>query len=234
MLKYENLFKIYNQIPWYLRGSFDKFGCNLFMIKYNEMYNKELEETYKNIFPKKKKIDLRNLPEEVVAPIKKKWQDKFLFHYSKKMRQIKKLSNLMNKLANEVEIILPSEQNNLIYSSSSSTYRTTGNGNTYARKDVIEKSKMLLDLGYKTEVKAVSEFPDSTDFDTRQCMNYQLWANIKDWQYDCIIRRASFNVLDWAVSCWANGTNPKVYSPMMDDETYYKSLDIYTYGYKKP
>jgi hypothetical protein len=42
-----------------------------------------------------------------------------------------------------------------------------------------------------------------------------------------IIRNKSVSLLDWAVSCWKSGVNPKVYNPRLPDSLFDKSLEIY-------
>jgi hypothetical protein len=33
--------------------------------------------------------------------------------------------------------------------------------------------------------------------------------------------------LNWAVQCWKNGTNPKVFNPFLDDAIYEESMAIH-------
>lgn len=56
---------------------------------------------------------------------------------------------------------------------------------------------------------------------------YCLYAPISPAQLFAIELLNNETVLEWAVSCWRNGSNPKVVNPFLSNEVFDKSLDIH-------
>lgn len=219
-LNYEKIHRVYENIPWYLKNDAFGLGQSFFLRKYNERFNEELELIYKMKFPKKKKIDLTLLGDEIINPVKEKYQKIVIETYKAKLNHIVKLRKLLDDLAPTVEIA-PTKEMNLIKSSSASTYSSQTQANKYAKDVIIEDYNLLNKLGYCVEIKEHSTYEGSN------WKNYELWGNLKDWQFDCILRRDKTTLLEWAKNCWRRGTNPKVLNPFLNDEIYYKSMEEY-------
>lgn len=56
---------------------------------------------------------------------------------------------------------------------------------------------------------------------------YALYAPITEGMLFAIELLNNETVLEWAVSCWKNGSNPKVVNPFISNEVFDKSLDIH-------
>jgi hypothetical protein len=221
---YEKIYRVYSNIPWYLKSDLFGMGPKLFIGQFERGYNDELETIYKQQFPKKKKVDLTLLPEDIIKPIREKWQGKFACTYAKKNRQIHLLRNLLDSLAKDV-VIIPNPDLTLLKTACSSNWNSQGWGaNKYAKQSLNGDIKLLERFGYCYEVKPVLAWDDDPKCNS---YNYQLWTNLSDWQYDCITRKESFDELQWACDCWKSGVNPKVYNPFMDNEIYDKSLEVW-------
>jgi hypothetical protein len=222
-LDYEKIYNVYNRIPWYLKNDSFGLGTAFFIREYDTRFNNELEVEFKKLFPRRKKFDPTKLSEDIVEPIRKKYQDIALSNFKAKLKQITLLRKLLNTLANEI-VIIPSEELHKLKVSSASTYSSQGWGaNKYAREALNDEVLILEKQGYRYEVRK------ELSWDAPDCpwYNYQLWANITEWQFDCILRKTDFDELQWAIDCWKKGVNPKVYNPFLSNDIYDRSLELW-------
>jgi hypothetical protein len=108
---------------------------------------------------------------------------------------------------------------NCVKTSSPSDYRSQGWGaSKYAKNALMEDYNLLQLLGYKAEIRFAPE-SETMLFDC-----WQLWTNLNQFNYDMVKMSGKFiSVLNWAVLCWENGSNPKVYFPFLSNDDYEKS-----------
>jgi hypothetical protein len=82
----------------------------------------------------------------------------------------------------------------------------------------MEDYNLLQLLGYKAEIRFAPE-SETMLFDC-----WKLWTNLNQFNYDMVKMSGKFiSVLNWAVLCWENGSNPKVYFPFLSNDDYEKS-----------
>jgi hypothetical protein len=222
-LYYEKIYRVYMKIPWYLKNDIVGIGTGLFIRQFDERFNNELIEIFKQKFPKKKKIDLNLLDSEIIEPVKERYQSIVVAAYKAKIKQIDLLRKLLDQLA-ESTLVGSSEEMHMIKLSSASNYSSQGWGaNKYARSALNHDYEMLKGCGYEVEIR------QSLAWDDPKCdwYNYELWANLEDWQFDCLIRQQKFDPLTWAIGCWKKGVNPRVYNPFLSNEVWDKSLELW-------
>lgn len=112
---------------------------------------------------------------------------------------------------------------NKIKTSYSSSYRSQPSHNKYARERLREDETLLQILGYKTEVKTVNQHSSGGMY-SRYWEDYELWSNLSEFDFYMLKKSGKFvSTLNWAVLCWQNGTNPKVYFQFLGEDDYKKS-----------
>jgi hypothetical protein len=84
----------------------------------------------------------------------------------------------------------------------------------YAKNKFLSDYKLLEILGYKPEIKE--------DFVSEYGWNeYTLMAHITPDDFQILNFKGEFiSVSNWAVLCWKNGVNPKVYFPYLNQHDY--------------
>ncbi len=217
MLLYE---KIYNQHIKYID----------YKEIWEEKYKIAWQEEYKKMFPKAKNIDYKKFPPEWIEEFNKDWKPLGVKLTEAYDIRKKLLNDLLNKIGNEenIDVIVDTELHKL-YSVGTDVYRSQPACHSYTMGDVKMEQSWLSSIGIQ-ELKC--EITDNTKTSTGSFGAYvhgqiELWANIKEWQYDYLKRHVSFNILDWCVQCWGNGINPKVRMPFLNDELYEKSMRIH-------
>jgi hypothetical protein len=223
-LDYEKIYRVYMKIPWYLKNDIAGIGTGLFIRQFDERFNQELTDIFKQKFPKKKKIDLNLLDTETIEPVKERYQSIVVAAYKSKIKQIDLLRKLLNQVA-ETTLVGSSKDNemHMVKSSSASTYSSQGWGaNRYAKNALNSDYEMLKRCNYTVEIR------QSLAWDDPKCdwYNYQLWANLEDWQFDCLLRQESLDELELAISLCEKGLNPAVYNPWISREIFDKSMDL--------
>ena len=218
-MDYKKLFNAYNKYSEY----------NINYDDLQKQFNKSLLLAYKNEFGKKTTSvnkAITTLPEDMVSQLRDPYQN-ILNERINKRKQIKEnMKNLLEEYAKDHNVVA---SNNMccIKKSDGGNYHTQGFGcNKYA-KGSLKESQMLLDLfGYKTEIKEIRG--ESADRWGIRYNKYELWTNLTLFDYYCFKEQGNFiSVLNWAVLCWRNGVNPKVYFPFLSDEDYEKSLKLW-------
>jgi hypothetical protein len=203
-----DIFGIFNK--WHIEGKFGK------------SFNKNIEKIYFEQFPRRKKFNLnkalKDLPNETIQEIRKKWQDIAMSYFDHKIKQYKLLNDLLDKIADNTEIS-PTKYKRVLKNCHISAYSSQGWGaHKYARNSV-SRELYLLD---KFNGKVVC-FKNT----------YYLVANIEKWQFDALKKKDNTSILQWAVNCWKSGVNPRVYNPFLPYSIVDKSIKIHMEGYKK-
>ena len=212
---YRNALTQFNNMRWVM------FGAGYLERKFADPYYNELEEAHKEYFPRRKKIVLENLPEEISQPILEKWQRRALAYYNAKKRQHLLLFNWLESNAFNVELVKDEIQ--VVTSVGASKYRSQSNTYGYTRKEAEQHADLLRKYGFVAEVKDV-RFCDVLDSDTKSLYMCEVWANCEPYIFDVLQRIGRMSEEEWAHDCWGRGMNPKVLNPFMDDKVYKESL----------
>lgn len=102
----------------------------------------------------------------------------------------------------------------------------------YARENLTNDKLLLELLGHNVEIKEVNGHQTGGRY-SQYIADYELWANISEFDYEMMKMGYFISVLNWAVLCWQRGTNPKVYFPFLSNDDYEKSqLLAYHTNYK--
>jgi hypothetical protein len=119
-------------------------------------------------------------------------------------------------------VVQSTKKLNRIAISYSSNYTSQPSHNKYARVNLQADKTLLEILGYKVEVRVVNQHVSEGSY-SRYWEDYELWANLSEFDFYMLRKSHFISVLNWAVLCWKNGTNPKVYFQFLSDEDYNKS-----------
>jgi len=218
-MNYEKLWDAYNKYSVY------RFKCD----DVNNQYEQDVLDFYKKETGKKTKSFKKAssiLSEEQVNTMQLPYVEVLRGRLEKREQIKENMKNLLEEYAKDHNVVA---SNNMycIKKSDGGNYHTQGFGcNKYA-KGSLKESQMLLDLfGYKTEIKEI--LGESADRWGIRYNKYELWTNLTPFDYYCFKEQGNFiSVLNWAVLCWRNGVNPKVYFPFLSDEDYEKSLVLW-------
>lgn len=213
-------------------------ASNEFITIQKEWDNKVLELCLNLCGKRKTKPDLAHkllvksgyngLLNEEIKPYQQKICDLFK-QFNNKKDEIKK------RLEEFASNYVPEKQNESIKIKSATGlyYYTEGlSANTYAKNSLRDDLVLLQILGFNAEI-IQGEMFKSNNLNHQVYISYELWCNISKFDYDMLKLSNEFiSVLNWAVLCWRNGTNPKVYFRSLSDDDYEKSLALWRKGYQ--
>jgi len=222
---YQKLYEAYKNLSW----------CDGLMVnitvpmhlerKFGDRMRLELDALHRQLFPRRKKIDHRNLPEEATTSIQGAWADSALIYLKCAIGRRSWLKRKLFALAQTVEIV-PGEHR-LMHQVSSGAYGSQGyDASRYARQSAERYADSIRAEGFTAEVKEANDHTDGR-WGIHHA-DYEVWGNLEDWQVDALQRRSKTSLLDWAVSCWRNGVNPKVYDPFLPYDIFDKSCSIWS------
>ena len=197
--------------------------------KLQEDFEAEVEAEYKRKFPRRKYGIERSREENEEFHSK-------TYHKYVKMgieihdRKDKKIEEIENEIKAHIdEIVIPTTNKMFRHTTvSSSSYRSQGFGeHSYALRaaqEYVDHAKMF---GVDGEVRAenISSGTDTCGF-SWTLTYYHVWLKTTTVGFR-LLKYKPVNILDWAVQCWKNNTNPKVYNPFLSDEIYEKSMAIH-------
>jgi len=187
--------------------------------KLQDDFDKALQDSYKAEYPRRKftasKSQENNAQEH----------DRILAEYSELARVMTEKQSKIEKTAREqldkiaARSSLPvTKKMNRYASVSSSAYNTQGFGaHRYAKESAQQYLDKALAYGLQGEIRPVEtdSGKDCTGHSYRT-VDYQVWVTLS--KAGCKLLRmkpGTGNLLDWAVTCWRRGTNPKVYNPFL-------------------
>jgi len=216
VIDYKKVYRVYqnNNFGNDLFGLFDTAKVSAY---FDPAYQKDLENKHKELFPRRKKINLANIPDSELELIKNKWMGRARAYYTKRCHQRKLLGSVLDANCENVDMT-PAESMSVMRSSNTSTYASQGFGaHKYARSALNSDYRILSDAGFTVEV---------TESESGRVTYFSLMANATDYQLDALRRLDNGSLLEWAVRCWKSGTNPKVYNPFLPDGIFDESMAI--------
>lgn len=184
------------------------------------LYKRIVKKSTKN-FPKAFSYLKENNPSEL-EEVRKPFEEEVNSIYTKYKTRKEILEQILENESKEFEV-KKSKELCKVASSSSYDFSTQPSHNKYARERLREDETLLQILGYKTEVKTVNQH-SSGGMHSRYWEDYELWSNLSEFDFYMLKKSGKFvSTLNWAVLCWQNGTNPKVYFQFLGDDDYEKS-----------
>ena len=139
----------------------------------------------------------------------------------------KEKEELKEKLVSFAKTYEPpfSKEKILLKTSRASHYHSQGFGaSKYAKAQLQDDFTVLNILGYQPTINIVETHRGNEAITYN---DYGLYAHLSEFDYDMIKMGDNFiSVLNWAVICWRNHTNPKVYFPFLPDDYYEKSMKL--------
>jgi len=243
--RYQLKLKLYKRLSHWVGP--DPFGLNLFLNahmdhRFSPLLRYELEQKHKQVFPRRRKINLDNLPDHVRQAANNKVVSVALVYYEDRIYTCARLKRQLKELTRELDMT-PYEPDfplYRVYRCNLSTYSTQTNSHGYAHANAKQKAELLEKFGFTTEVRAITWFdefgegklrkgwPHSYEVDYRNVTYaFDVYANCEEYHLDACERMDGTTMLEWAVDCWRKGTNPKVYYPWLSDEVYDESMAIH-------
>lgn len=249
---YEKAYTNFLKMNWV---SPDPFGLNWFLTghlnsKFDASFQKDLEATHKRLFPRRKKIKTLDIPEEDITPIKEKYLKKATNYVAAKRKQYHLLDNWLYAHAREVTLEADEQ---IIYTSDFSTYSSQGYGmERYAESSCERIANILTERGidnrvtpvyYDESYNLVTDVPRGKKLAYRHSTStievaerernlypfgYCVVAPLTKYMLDAILRTTKQTDLEWAISCWKTGTNPKVMNPFLSDDIYEQSSNLWS------
>jgi len=223
-----------------MNDPFNVFANAHLQMMFRDRFQADLQAAYVKHFPKRKKVNLGDLPEEIVSAIKTKWQEHTLRVWDREMAYYPKLIQWLDGNAQYVDL---TNDWQVAYKSEAYKYSTQTNPMGYALGDVKRKAEKLNKFNLHYEIRRFGYDPDyNITFDNLQSYRYgQEWARkekgyclfapVAPYQLDAIERMSRGSLLDLAVSCWKAGQNPRVAYPFLPNSIFDESMEI-VYGRK--
>jgi hypothetical protein len=223
---YAKVHAAYQRLEWTndLFGMFVKFRLQHL---YDTAFKAELTLAYFNQYPRRRKLDLKQLRPEMVEMIRHKWAEIALANYAAWSSRRLMLDTLLDRLATitPIEILdISPDQWPTLKSGDTSTYCSQGYGaGHYARQSLMRYEIAL----------SGAEIPYRIDWEPRdnpggdQAMtpgSFSLKTPLAVWQLDCLIRAYRPTISQWAWDCWDHGVNPQVYNPFLDDKIFDETM----------
>ncbi len=200
-LKYKKAHEMYQR--WEHRPMHDK--GNAIKEKYEAIANAK----FKELFPRRKKINYNLLPEDYWKDLVAQAQaeQKAAWDLFKKHRE--RTKEILNQLAPTCELT-PNPEMYKVDSSSSDAYRSQGYGACHYAKGALAPSRdLLIKHGFKAKI--IMDKENSNEHSTV----YNLMANLQPFQYDAFGRVTTVSMKEWIASQEAAGVNPRVYNPFL-------------------
>lgn len=210
--EYEALFKQFKSL-WWLTDPFGMFIYRHVEGKFQPMFQHEVEQTYFQLFPKRKKFKLADIPVETVAAIKDKWQKQGLEWLEQQKEVYQQTAVKMAEIAKDYQVV-DSETEQMVYGQQIYTYNSQPGKWTYALGDAKKRQNLLTQTGFTSRIVKTID-------------GYELWAKLTMADLDILERQNQKTVFDLALECWQNGQNPKVLYPFLSDDIYEKSRAAY-------
>jgi hypothetical protein len=214
--KYEKRYKRYKALQWWLSDPFGLLTNTHIELKFQPKWIAELEELHKVVFPRRKKINVKNLPENIIGETRTKWANRGIKYYERSLVLYDTLGKWLNENADKVKLIQTEPTN--VKSSAIATFRSQGMGKEHYTKMSLKPS---LDLLLKYGFEATIEYSENTGYGD----GFVLKANCDPYMLDVLERVESGSLLEWAIDCWRSGVNPKVYKPFLPQSIYDASLE---------
>jgi hypothetical protein len=223
-MDYETLFERYQSLSW-VDSPFPSLTVRLKLDRlFGDKMRAELDATHKRHFPRRKRINHYDLPEDITTTALKKWQDRGVAYFKCALGRRAWLKKKLDSMAQDTTIE-PLSEKQCLHVSRSSTYRSQGYGATkYAKVGAERYARPVKDAGIDVEIRKVNEHTGKQY--SIYYADFEVWAALEPWQVDAISRRDRGNLLDWAVKCWRSGANPKVYNPFLPWDIFEKSQAI--------
>jgi hypothetical protein len=212
-LSYE---KIYNQSIKYIPYKED----------WNNKYNTHLQDIYFKTFPKRKKYDRDKIPSSSLDEAWKEWHTLAQKLSSIYDRRGTLLKNLLSELSKTDIDIIPQKEKMVLYSCETYKYSTQSNCVGYAYGDAKMELNWIIALNlHGVEASIVNNTRSEYGrYGSNYYGSFDVMANLLPWQWHYLQNHTSMSLMDWCISCWNSGINPKVRNPFIPDEVYEKSM----------
>lgn len=199
-----------------LRWLDDPLGIGIqvrLQFQFTARMKEECTALHQQMFPKRRRINFAHLPQAAVAAIAERVTQELLATLQRDQAEYRTVRDALDDLAAMVEL-LPTATETCVEQSYFRTYGSQTQERKYAREELGSSAELLTQGGFSTRIEETDD-------------GFTLWSNAEPWQLDALRRRGLRSPLEWAVSCWRRGVNPKVYNPFLDDDLFEQSLEVY-------
>lgn len=214
---------------WYIRNTFgmgDSILTGYMNNKFQPMRDKLYIETYQQLYPNRKKPNIKTVIKKLPDPLKAEIDGLVIQRGTKYAKHLiatfYRLDDLLNIWCHKVD--LTETEWETVKTSDVGTFNSQGIGrNRYAKNALSSSMNMLRTAGYECRIEPYYWGEKGYVDSGKELAGYALKAKLNEWQFDALWRKSNMTQLEWAVDCWRNGTNPKVYAPFLPDDVYYMS-----------
>lgn len=214
--KYKLRYERFKELQRWVNDPFGLFTQAHIEHKFQPKWIAELEIIHQTVFPRRKKINVKNLPEAILNETREKWATRGIKYYERSVALYEGLRLWLNENADKVALI--QTEPNRIKTSLIDTYRSQGMGKEHYTKMSLKPSlELLLKYGFTAEIVYTK--------DAGWGDGYELIGNCEPYMLDALERVENTSLLEWAIECWRSGANPKVYKPFLPQSIYDKSLE---------
>lgn len=245
--QYELAHKHFKALDWWMNESLGMtwFFQGHLSAKFDPLFHKMLDQKFKELYPRKKKIVHKDIPQEYIDEIKAEIMPKVHSYATQKRKQYDLLNNWLYANARNVSLIADEQ---IIYKSDFANYSSQGYGmERYSQSACQRIADILTERGIANRVtpcyhdknyNIVVDIPDGKRCAFRHRTSnhevserekhlypfgYCVVAPLTEYMLDAILRSTQQSLLEWAISCWKTGTNPKVMNPFLPDDIYEES-----------
>lgn len=216
-MKYQELFEIYERWRW-INGFFNVVRNMKVEKKFGDKFREELDRIHRELFPRRKKIDHRNIPENIVSAVRTYWQARSVAWYTCALGRVEFINKKLDQMAQAIDLV-PQEGFIILKRSSTDDYGSQGYGAAkYARASLQKYVDVLVENGFSAEIET-----KGSNYRDYRYQEFGVVANALPWQLDACMRK-SMDVFDIAVSAWRHGINPRVLYPFLSQETSDRAL----------
>jgi hypothetical protein len=173
-------------------------------------YNEIALQAFKKHFPRRKKIVMNDLPEDILAGLKSDFNAEYQAMMSRFDKRKKLLNSILDKLAPSADMN-PQTEYVTVKEARGGDYHTQGYGaNTYANGTLLFPQEVLISFGFDTRIEKFNPHKTST----MEFWEFRLVANCALWQCDAALRLKG-TLEAWLISCGRHNINPWVYAPLL-------------------
>lgn len=147
---YNKAYEVYKNLSWWINDPFDLLFQMHIKAVFEQKFNNDLKSEFKRMFPKKKKVDLTKLPEELIEEIRTKWITRAEAYAKQKIKQ----EVLLNKWLNiHAPMVTLSDDWQITFFQEFGRYSTQTNKEGYALGDIKRKAEILEKYGIPYEIR---------------------------------------------------------------------------------
>lgn len=157
-MNYQELYQRYKTIRWVKHSLMPEWGVRA---RFQEVYHAALDDLHREIFPRRKKINWDNLPEDRVAELADYYVKQAMAWYTCAVGRACWLEHKLSTMAQDITgRIQDHGEERLLYTSDSSTYSQGFGTHKYTHAAAVDWANALVKAGHKIRIEQVDRSKD--------------------------------------------------------------------------